>query len=346
MDFKDYYQILGVPRTATQREIKSAYRKLARKFHPDVNPGDADAEARFRDINEAHEVLGNEENRKKYDELGAYWKQGGRPSGWPPGGAGAAQAADFDLGDLFSQFGGGGPSGRSSFFDMFFGSMGGPGGARTGGFPGAGRTSSRAGSDVEGTAEITLEEAFRGTSRQLSLERPSACPTCGGQGRTEASVCPTCRGAGQVLVPRTLEVRIPAGVSDGSRVRVRGEGSPGTLGGPSGDVYLKVKLQKHPVYEVKGHDLYRDLRIPLYDAILGGEASFQGPGGSTLTLKIRPETPNGAQFRLAGQGLPRSRGQAGDLYVRLQVDVPTGLSEEQKVLYRRLAGREGPSGGA
>jgi len=330
MEFKDYYQVLGVPRSATAREIKSAYRKLARKFHPDVNPGDSEAEKRFREINEAHEVLGDEENRKKYDRLGAHWKQGGAP-GWPPGGA---QDVDFDLGDLFSSLGGAGAgagaSGRSSFFDMFFGSMGGPGGRHA---------SPRAGSDLEASVEISLEEAFQGTRRQLTLEKAGPCPTCQGRGRTESGLCPTCRGAGQTTTPRVLDVRIPAGVCDGSRVRVRGEGSPGSGGGRSGDVYLRVRLHRHPLYEAKGHDLHGEVRVPLYDAILGGEVSLPGPGGNTLTLRIPPETQNGKQFRLTGQGLPRSRGQAGDLYVRLQVDLPTNLSAEERDLFRRLAGR-------
>jgi len=334
MEFKDYYQVLGVPRSATAREIKSAYRKLARKFHPDVNPGDSEAEKRFREINEAHEVLGDAENRKKYDQLGAHWKQGGAP-GWPPGGA---QGVDFDLGALFSSLGGvgggAGASGRSSFFDMFFGSMGGAGRG-----PGPGPGSARAGSDLEASVEISLEEAFQGTRRQLTLEKAGPCPTCQGRGRTESGLCPTCRGAGQTTTPRVLEVRIPAGVTDGSRVRVRGEGSPGSGGGRSGDVYLLVRLRRHPLYEAKGHDLHGEVRVPLYDAILGGEVSVPGPGGSTLTLRIPPESQNGKQFRLTGQGLPRSRGQAGDLYLRLQVDLPTNLSAEERDLFRRLAGR-------
>ena len=339
MEFKDYYQILGVPRSATAAEIKSAYRKLARKFHPDVNPGDSEAEKRFREINEAHEVLGSEDNRKKYDQLGAHWKQAGA-AGWPPGGA-AGAGVPFDLGDLFEQFGSAGGTGRSSFFDMFFGSMGGgPGRAGASGFPGPGRTPGRARSDVEAVAEISVEEAFQGTSRTLTLERDTPCPTCMGRGRTDSTPCRTCRGMGQVTTPRTLEVRIPAGVKDGSRVRIRGEGAAGP--GGSGDVYLQVRLRQHPVYEARGHDLYRDLRIPLYDAILGGEASFQGPGGSTLKVKIRPETQNGTQVRLTGQGLPRSSKPgppAGDLYLRLLVELPTGLSTEQVSLFRRLAGR-------
>lgn len=344
MEFKDYYQVLGVPRSATGKDVKSAYRKLARKFHPDVNPGDSEAEKRFREINEAYEVLGNEENRKKYDELGARWKQGAS-GGWPPGGGGAGgQAVDFDLNDLFAHFGaagGGGPSGHSSFFDAFFGGMGGgqAGGFRQGGF--GGRSAGRTGSDVEAVAEISLEEAFRGTTRQVSLDRPTPCPTCGGRGRSETGFCPTCRGQGQVLAPRTLDVRIPAGVTDGSKIRIRNEGQPGMGGGPSGNLYLQVKLRREPGWEVKGHDLHRDLRIPLYDAVLGGEVSFQGPGGSTLSLKIPPESQNGRQFRLTGQGLPRSKGAAGDLYVRLQVELPTRLTDEQRELFRRLAGREG-----
>jgi DnaJ-class molecular chaperone len=328
MDFKDYYQVLGVPRTATAQEIKSAYRKMARKYHPDVNPGDAEAEKRFSEINEAHEVLGDEENRKKYDQLGARWKQGS-PSGWPPGGG---QGVEFDLGDLFAQMGSAGSTGRSSFFDMFFGNMGG-----AGGFPGGAPPTSRPGSDVEGNVEISLEEAFHGTTRQLTLEKTSVCPTCAGRGRMETGPCRTCHGRGQTSAPRVLEVRIPAGVTDGSKVRVRGEGQAGAGGGPSGDVYLQVHIRKHPVFEVKGRDVHRDLRIPLYDAVLGGEISFPGPSGSTLTLKIPPETQGGSQFRLTGQGLPRARGQAGDLYVRLQLELPANLTEKERSLFRQLA---------
>lgn len=336
MEFKDYYQVLGVPRSATGKDVKSAYRKLARKFHPDVNPGDSEAEKRFREINEAYEVLGNEENRKKYDELGARWKQGAGP-GWPPGGAGGGQTMDFDLNDLFANFGnaGGGASGHSSFFDAFFGGMG---GGRPGGF--GGRAAGRTGSDVEAVAEISVDEAFHGTTRQVSLERPGPCPTCGGGGRTQAGFCPACRGQGQVLTPRTLDVRIPAGVTDGSRIRIRNEGQPGPGGGPSGNLYLKVKLHKDPVWDVKGHDLYRDLQVPLYDAILGGEVGFTSPGGQNLSLRIPPESQNGKQFRLSGQGLPRAKGAAGDLYVRLQVQLPMRLTDEQRDLFRRLAGRE------
>jgi|LSQX01.1.fsa_nt_gb DnaJ-class molecular chaperone len=328
MDFKDYYQVLGVPRTATAREIKSAYRKMARKYHPDVNPGDAEAEKRFREINEAHEVLGDEENRKKYDQLGARWKQGAAP-GWPPGGG---QGVEFDLGDLFAQMGGAGSTGRSSFFDMFFGGMGG-----AGGFPGGGRSTSRPGSDVEANVEISLEEAFHGTTRQLTLEKTSVCPTCAGRGRMDTAPCRTCHGRGQTSAARVLEVRIPAGVTDGSRVRVRGEGQAGAGGGPSGDVYLQVHLRSHPLFDVKGRDVHRELRVPLYDAVLGGEVSFPGPNGSTLTLKIPPETQGGSQLRLTGQGLPRARGQAGDLYVRLQIELPTNLTEKERSLFRQLA---------
>lgn len=329
MEFKDYYQVLGVPRSASAREIKSAYRKLARKFHPDVNPGDSEAEKRFREINEAHEVLGDEENRKKYDQLGARWKQGAAP-GWPPGGG---QPVEFDLGDFFAQMGGSGPTGRSSFFDMFFGGMGGPG---PGGFHGGGRSASRPGSDVEATVEISLEEALQGTTRQLTLQKTGSCPTCSGRGRMDSGMCPTCHGAGQTSVPRVLEVRIPAGVTDGSKVRVRGEGGAGSGGGPSGDVYLLVRLRRHPVYEAKGRDLHRELRVPLFRAVLGGECSFQGLGGKTLTLKIPPESQTGSQFRLSGQGLPRGRDQAGDLYVRIQVEIPTGLTEQERELFRQL----------
>ena len=250
MDFKDYYATLGVAKTATDKELKQAYRKLARKFHPDVNPGDKAAEARFKEINEAYEVLGDAEKRRKYDELGANWRayeqsagHGGPPPGfeqfWQPGAAGSYRTVSpEEMQDLF-----GDENPFSDFFKTFFG---GGGQTRHAGGRGA-RARARAGSDVEHPIELTLEEAFQGTTRRLSLKQ-----------------------AGHA---RTIDVRIPAGVRDQARVRVSGEGQPGAMGGKSGDLYLRIQLKPHPQFTRDGDDLSTRVTVPLTTAVLGGEAN-------------------------------------------------------------------------
>lgn len=313
MEFKDYYQTLGVAKTATEKEIKSAYRKLAKENHPDVKKNDKDAERRFREINEAYEVLSDADKRTKYDQLGMYWNQ---PQGGGPRGGGAGVNFDFqDLGDLFG--GGGGGSGFSSFFEHFFGGqMGGRG---------RGRAQPQAPPESEAEIEVSLEEAVQGSSRTLTLDRREACPTCHGSGLTQNGICPQCRGQGAISNPQTLQVKIPAGVKDGSKIRLREH-----------HLLLIVRLAKDPVYEVKGHDLYRDVSVPVYTAVLGGKVPIRTLRGQEIELKIPARTSSGRQFRLGGQGLPRMKGEpAGDLYARVKLEVPSDLSQEELELLER-----------
>jgi curved DNA-binding protein len=293
VDFKDYYKTLGVAKTASEKEIKAAYRKLARKHHPDVNPGNKEAEARFKDIGEAYEVLGDKEKRKQYDELGANWKaySRGGPQGqpWPGGGT------RVDFGDL------GGAGGFSDFFRTFFSG----GGAGFGGF---GEEAFAPASNAEGEVDLTLAEVFRGTTREVAV---------GG-------------------ARRRVEVKIPPGVRDGSRVRVAGEGGKGA-GGRRGDLYLRVRIAPDPTFERKGDDLLTTLRAALTAAVLGGEAqvpTLEGPVG----IKIPAGTPAGQVFRLRGQGLPKlgAPGERGDLLATLAVELPRTLTARQRELFEEL----------
>jgi len=319
MDYKDYYKTLGVGKNATEKEIKQAYRKLARKYHPDVNPGDKKSEERFKEINEANEVLTDADKRRKYDQLGADWQQyqqtGGQPGAfnwnqWQGGQRGGARVEYMDLNDLFGG-GGGGASGRSDFFETIFGGMG---GAR----PGAGGATwqsaqaqprARRGQDFEQEMDVTLEEAFQGASRVLEIDG------------------------------RRLEVKIPAGVRTGSKVRVASEGGKGAAGGGAGDLFLKINVLPHKTFERKGEDLHCEVPVDLYTAALGGEISVPTLKEKGLTLRIPPETQSGKVFRLQGQGMPRLRkpSEHGDLYVKLRVTLPCPLTEKEKALFKEMA---------
>jgi len=342
MDFKDYYSTLGVAKTATEKEIKQAYRKLARKHHPDVNPGDKSAEAKFKEINEAYEVLGDPDKRRKYDELGANWKayeqagagagfdpsRGGpgfdpsRFSGWsvhPGGGGGGYRTVTAD--EMRDMFGDSNPF--SDFFQTFFGGAapGAGGGEEFGGrrTRGARQRGSRAGRDVEQEIELGLEDAYRGTTRRLSITHDGHA--------------------------RTVDVRIPAGVGEGSRVRISGEGGIGSGGAQSGDLYLRIRLAPHPKFERKGRDLYTHVTIPLTTAVLGGEADVMTLSGKPLRLKIPPTTQNGQVLRLKGHGMPVAGKPAGgdaqgDLYATVDVELPRELSPDQRRLFEELKKHE------
>lgn len=309
MEYKDYYKTLGVSKTATEKEIKQAFRKLARQCHPDACPDDPKAEARFKEINEAYEVLSDPEKRKKYDTLGSDWQRwqqtGGRPGDFDwgryasGGGPNVRYASAEDIEDLF----GGTPF--SDFFAQIFGGMGG-GRGRTGEGFGT-RMRSQRGQDLEQEVEITLEEAYRGTTRTLQRDG------------------------------ERLEVKIPQGADTGTRVRLSGKGSPGMGGGAAGDIYLKVKVSPHARYERKGDDLQVTFPVDLYTAVLGGEVRVPTVEGDVL-LKIPAGTQNGRQFRLRGKGMPslRQSDQRGDLLAKVEVQLPTSLSAVQRKLFEEL----------
>jgi DnaJ-class molecular chaperone len=317
VDFKDYYSTLGVAKTASEKEIKQAYRKLARKHHPDVNPGDKGAEARFKEINEAYEVLGDPAKRRKYDELGANWRQYEQQAASGGGPQAGTWTADFGRGqggfrtmtadEMREVFGDADPF--SDFFHTFFGGAMG-GGARSG------RGHARPGRDIEHELRLTLDDAFHGTTRRFSIDHDGT--------------------------PRSVDVRIPAGVGDGARVRVGGEGEHGTGGAQSGDLYLRIRLLPHPRFELKGKDLYTRVKVPLTTAVLGGQADVLTLGGKTLTLKVPPGTQNGQVFRLKGHGMPATgkAGPVGDLYAAVDVELPKELTAEQRKHFEGLRALE------
>lgn len=353
MGYKDYYQILGVPRNASEKDIKQAYRRLARKYHPDVNPGNKQAEEKFKEISEAYEVLSDKEKRAKYDQFGEYWKQASQQeqAGWP---GGFTTHEDFGAGfDL----------GRDLFETLF-------GGAR-------GQTTAEreaVGRDVEQEIEVTLEEAFTGATKHLNLtlqdtcgscrgtgDQPGsptlpcpscrgtgkasgiagllgqACEHCAGRGRIASQRCTACGGSGWAPRQRRIEVKIPPGVDNGSRIRLTGEGVAGRPGGRRGDLYLVVRVRPHPTFERKGDDLYVDVPVTFPEAALGAEITIPTIGGR-VRMKVPPGTQSGQSFRLAGMGMPRLHGTGrGDLFVKTYVVVPKNLTARERELVRELA---------
>lgn len=321
MEVKDYYDVLGVNRTADQKDIRRAFRKLARTYHPDVNPGDRASEDRFKEINEAYEVLSDPEKRKKYDQFGAQWRQyeraGGRPedfnwSQWQtqpgagPGGAGYRTVTPEEFEQMFGGAGGGG--GFSDFFETLFG--GAMGGGR-GGFDGFTRTQQarpRAGRDIEHEVQVTLEEAFHGTTRSLQYEDG-----------------------------RQIQARIPAGVKTGSRIRLSGQGGSGAAGGAAGDLYLRVEVLPHSHFERDGDDLRVTVPVDLYTALLGGSVTVNSIDRQ-VRLNIPAGTHNERVFRLTGLGMPKVNNpdERGDLFAVVSVQLPQNLSEREKQLFEEL----------
>jgi len=315
VEFRDYYETLGVPKTASEDEIRTAFRKLARRYHPDVAKDKKVAEEKFKQINEAYEVLSDPEKRKKYDQLGANWDQ---PGGFqPPPGWGAQQP-----GGGFYRYGGGGDggvefefggTGFSDFFEAFFG--GGRGRSAFGGF-GRGQQEAERGSDVEADIMVPLEEALNGATRTVSLRRA---------------------GAKKV---ETYQVKIPKGVREGQRIRLAGQGEAGERGGKSGDLFLRVRLERHPDFRVEGSDLVHDIKIFPWQAVLGTEVLTPTLEGN-VRLKIPPGTRSGQRFRLRGRGLPSSAGSRGDLYVEVQIEVPTKITQRERELWEELGRLQG-----
>ena len=326
MEFKDYYATLGVSKTASAKEVKQAFRKMARKYHPDVNPGDKSAEARFKEINEAYEVIGDPDKRKKYDELGSNWKmyeqaqRGGGAGGFDPnqwgtnfGGGPAAGQGSYrtmtaeEMRDLF-----GNEDPFSDFFHAFF-SGGEPQMRGRGGRAGSRASRPRQGRDVEHPLDLSLEDAYRGATRRLSLERDGDS--------------------------KNVDVRIPAGVGEGSRVRVSGEGEQGAGGATSGDLYLRIHMTPDSRFERKGQDLHTKVRVPVTTAVLGGEAEVANPGGKPIRLRIPAGTQNGQVFRLKGKGMPivGKPNEFGDLYATVEAELPRQLTPEERAHYEALA---------
>ncbi len=311
VQFRDYYETLGVLKTASEDEIRSAFRKLARKYHPDVAKDKKSAEEKFKQINEAYEVLSDPEKRRKYDDLGANWNQSGGgfqpPPNWrgaQPGG-GPNPFAGGGNGGVEFEFNG---TGFSDFFETFFG--GGRGRSAFGGF--GQHTAAERGSDVEADIMVTLEEALNGSRRQVSLRRA-------GSKKTE-----------------TYQVKIPRGVREGQRIRLAGQGEAGERGGRSGDLFLRVRLARHPDFAVEGNDLVHEVKIAPWQAVLGDQLTVPTLEGNAR-LKLPPGTQGGQRFRLRERGLPGVSGQRGDLYVVAQIELPKKLTERERELWQQLA---------
>jgi DnaJ-class molecular chaperone len=354
MEFRDYYKVLGVERNASAAEIKSAYRKLARKHHPDVNPNNKDAERRFKEINEAYQVLGDSEKRKKYDLLGADWERGesedevlrryARASG-PYTDAGETGAGGFS--DFFERFFGGlgggfGPGRTRGFTDFDAGrDLGGHRGVR-----GAARAP-----DLEAEVTITLLEARRGAQKRVTLTAADECAACGGRGMVarqekrgnktirSTEPCTKCGGAGVVYERRTLEVTIPPGMAEGSRIRLKGQGGRGPRPELNGDLFLTLHLAPDKVFAVNGRDVRCQLPVWDYEATLGAEVTAPTLDGK-IALRIPAGSQSGRLMRLKGKGLPApGKEPAGDLLYELKVLAPTDLTDEERKLMQQLADR-------
>jgi DnaJ-class molecular chaperone len=331
MNYKDYYQILGVPKNAAEKDIKSAYRKLARKWHPDQNPTNAhEAEEKFKDIQEAYEVLGDAEKRKKYDVLGSDWQNASRAAEQQRS---YRQSSSADFGNFGGGNGAAGATGFSDFFDAFFSGIGRRPTADASGFS----ARPQRGEDLESTIEIGLHDAFEGGTKSLSLAIEDTCPRCSGTGTDRGRICPQCHGTGRVRETKKFDVTIPRGVRDGQRIRLAGQGASGSAGGPRGDLLLVVHLAPDPQYERRGDDLYVDLPVSIYDLILGAQVRVPTMTGD-VTMTVPPGTQNNKTLRLTGKGMPRVKGGgSGDEYVRLIGQLPTTLSEKEHQLFTELS---------
>jgi DnaJ-class molecular chaperone len=317
---RDYYQILGLSREASADDIKKAYRRLARQYHPDLNAGAKknEMERKFKELNEAHEVLSDPDKRKKYDQYGSQWEQAEafqqarRQTGGGFSGGSGTRYSTGDFSDIFENlFGGGGRAGNPRGFAAH-------------------------GEDVETDVALSLREVLSGVTKRVSLMEPVSCGACRGSGSLRGRPCQACHGSGTGMEPSTIEVRIPAGVLDGTRVRVAGKGQPGSHGGKRGDLYLQVSIKEDKIFRRQGSDLHATLPVWPWEAALGSEVM-----APTLGEPVRVKIPAGSRaegkLRLKGKGLPTAAGTHGDLFLTLQVVMPTAMSNEERLLYEQLA---------
>jgi DnaJ-class molecular chaperone len=319
MEYKDYYKVLGVAKNASADDIKKAFRKLARKYHPDVNPGDKRSEEKFKEINEAYEVLSDADKRRKYDTLGPNWQD---QFGFAPG---AGRRSSSYRGSPLNYDSN---SGFSDFFEALFGR--------------STATTKRTGEDIEQRVEVALQEAYVGGMRTFNIQSTETCPICRGTRVVAGKSCTNCGGLGMLAHSKRIQVKIPPGVDNGSKIRVAGEGQPGSGGGPRGDLYLVISVKPDQLYERKGDDLYVDIEVDLVAAILGGEVPVPTPDGRKLALTIPPETQNGRLFRLANKGMPRLRNEGnGNLFARVKVVLPMDLTNDERGLFEQLARSRG-----
>jgi curved DNA-binding protein len=318
-DYQDYYETLGINRGATEKEIKAAYRKLARKWHPDLHTGKKkkDAEEKFKKINEAYEVLSDPDKRAKYDHLGSSWQA--QDFGPPPGaGEDVHFYSDADLKG----------GGFSEFFQTLFGD-------RFNGTETAYRSNVVDGRDVESEIELTLEEVCHGTTKNFQISNGAICHMCSGTGRQKKGFCPACGGTGTLPETKTLQVKVPPGLSEGSRIRLRGQGGEGLSGGRRGDLYLKVHILPHPLFTLKENNLETEVVISPEDAVLGAKVSVQTLDGLVM-MTVPAGSRAGKRLRLKEKGMPIKGGGRGDQYVRIVIDIPEFLTEEQRKIYRQL----------
>jgi len=372
---KDFYKVLGVDKGASADEIKKKYRKLARELHPDKNPGDAKAEERFKEVSEAYDVLSDDKKRAEYDEARALFASGGGGfGGGGYGGGGYGGGQTYDFGDVFGNDDGGLGDILGNIFNR------GRGGGRRAQAP-------RRGQDVESEITLGFNDALEGVTVPLRLASdaacdsckgtgaragtvPRVCPNCQGSGQTTRNAggfafaepcaacagrglivddpCPTCHGSGRGVSTRTVQARIPAGVKDGARIRLKGKGAPGERGGPNGDLYVIVHVTPHPVFARKGDNLTVTIPVTFAEAALGSQVAVPVTGGGTVTLKVPPGTANGRTFRVRGKGVTRKDGTRGDLLATVEVQVPSGLSEDAREALERFAeahGEEDPRKG-
>ncbi|GAA5074823.1 molecular chaperone DnaJ [Thermocatellispora tengchongensis] len=360
---KDYYAVLGVPKTATAEEIKKAYRKLARQYHPDANQGNTQTEAKFKEVSEAYDVLSDAKRRKEYDEARTLFGSGGL-GGYTGGGAPRGGGFPFDFGDLFGGTGGG--TGAGERIGDIFGGLFNRGGGRT-----TTGTRPRRGQDIESEVTLSFTEAAQGTTVSLRLTSSSACsacsgtgaragttprvcPTCDGTGAASRNLgnfafsepcrdckgrglivddpCPVCEGSGRGKSTRTIQARIPAGVGDGQRIRLKGKGAPGENGGPAGDLYVQIHVKPHPVFGRSGENLTITVPVTFAEAALGAEIKVPTLKGMPVTVRIPEGTPNGRTFRVRGRGVARKDGTKGDMLVTVEVAVPQNLDDKARGL--------------